>query len=144
MRLFASPEDALRFLSEPEAPPICRTFIIGGSQLYSDLVRGATVDHLLITRILSPHFNCDVYFPEFRTQEQREDDTKTAMSVGSTQPPSIHPDSALPTQEWTRLSLASMKEYLGASYPTLPTRSDTMIFNEDGTHYEYQLWKRTD
>ncbi|KAF8622481.1 hypothetical protein AX15_006997 [Amanita polypyramis BW_CC] len=53
-----------------------RTFIIGGASLYVDtlafsLTSPAFVDRILITRILEPEFECDVFMPDFIKDDQR-------------------------------------------------------------------------
>jgi len=50
---------------------VYRVFIIGGASLYSEALAmtwqtsNAVVDRILLTRILSPKFECDVHMPNF-------------------------------------------------------------------------------
>ncbi|KAH6917405.1 dihydrofolate reductase [Coprinopsis sp. MPI-PUGE-AT-0042] len=63
-----------------EAPDVSssinRVFVIGGATLYHETlalpVSDATpyVDRILITRILEPEFECDVFMPEFNQDEK--------------------------------------------------------------------------
>ena len=64
---------ALAQLEPPDSQlnPIHRVFIIGGASLYSESLAlsepssSAVVDRILLTRILSPDFECDVFMPDF-------------------------------------------------------------------------------
>jgi dihydrofolate reductase len=40
-----------------------RIFIIGGSSLYQESLSYPCIDRVLLTRILSPSYDCDVFFP---------------------------------------------------------------------------------
>lgn len=54
--------------SASSSSPIHRAFIIGGASLYSEALGLSTdvVDHILLTRIVSPDFEqCDVFMPDF-------------------------------------------------------------------------------
>lgn len=54
--------------SASSSSPIRRAFIIGGASLYSEALGLSTdvVDHILLTRIVSPDFEqCDVFMPDF-------------------------------------------------------------------------------
>ncbi|KAJ3499873.1 hypothetical protein NMY22_g19464 [Coprinellus aureogranulatus] len=81
----SSLEDALNRLKSPGLPkPVHRGFIIGGAQLYNETLKlapsspasytsddpgktalEAYVDRILLTRVFSPDFECDVFMPEF-------------------------------------------------------------------------------
>ena len=53
--------------SASSSSPIHKAFIIGGASIYSEAL-GLTevVDHILLTRIISPDFEeCDVFMPDF-------------------------------------------------------------------------------
>lgn len=54
--------------SASSSSPIHKAFIIGGASIYSEALGLSTdvVDHILLTRIISPDFEeCDVFMPDF-------------------------------------------------------------------------------
>ncbi|CAA7265820.1 unnamed protein product [Cyclocybe aegerita] len=58
--------------SDPDATRLHRGFVIGGATLYTESLSrpisstGASVDRILLTRILSPDFSdCDAFMPDF-------------------------------------------------------------------------------
>lgn len=60
--------------SASSSSPIRRAFIIGGASLYSEALGLSTdvVDHILLTRIVSPDFEqCDVFMPDFLSGKGR-------------------------------------------------------------------------
>jgi dihydrofolate reductase len=94
----SSLEDALnRFKSPGLSKPVHRGFVIGGAQLYSETLKlsrtspassssasttplteesetvksglEAHVDRILLTRVFSPTFECDVFMPEFEVED---------------------------------------------------------------------------
>ena len=155
MKLFASLDQALDFISTATTSSelSSRVFVIGGAQLYSDLIYRKEndrfiVDRLLVTRILSPSFDCDAFFPEYRTQLQRDDDQKTAEEIDSqTETVTARNNDTIPLAQtngelWSRANVQDMKQYLGAACPTALTQSDNMIVKEEDAWYEYQLWER--
>lgn len=148
MQLFASLDQALAYLSNSDAY-ISRSFVIGGAQLYSDLIKitpshDCIVDSLLVTRLLAPTFDCDAFFPEFRTKAQIQDDLLTVeqRALPSQDVSSLGKSHALEQQEWTRLPLDQFKHYLGKACPEHLKDSDAMILQEGDTWYEYQMWRR--
>jgi len=56
---------------DSQANSIHRAFVIGGASLYAESLALAgtssiaIVDRILLTRILSPNFDCDVFMPDF-------------------------------------------------------------------------------
>ncbi|KAJ1026030.1 hypothetical protein NDA18_003690 [Ustilago nuda] len=154
VRVFPSVQEALRHLSAPRPEErINRIFVIGGAQLYTDLLNLdsslATVDKLLVTRILAPRYDCDVFFPEFRTEAQYEADAEHAgkmllqSSQTSDQSPSDEPPSKLLSQqEWIQASTDSLREYLGDSFPSALAHCSDTVRSEGETWYEYQLWEK--
>lgn len=152
VKVFASIEQALTHLAAP-APQhdesLGRIFVIGGAQLYTDLLNLdsslATVDKLLITRILAPHYECDAYFPEFRIKQQYTTELEHANKILAEHhatPPQQDPTSLLNQPEWTQASTDSLRQYLGNSCPTALLNSPDMVISEGETWYEYQLWEK--
>jgi dihydrofolate reductase len=99
--------------------PIHRAFIIGGASLYSESLAlsepslSAVVDRILLTRILSPDFPCDVFMPDF-LGEAKEGGGK---------------------QTWHRASHEELEEWLGFGVPQGQQE-------ENGVKYEFQMWLR--
>lgn len=65
---------ALRRLAD-NRNPTHRRFIIGGASLYSETLSLGTsepayVDRILLTRILSPEYECDVIMPDFVAEDK--------------------------------------------------------------------------
>lgn len=153
--MFASVEQALSHLCTPAAgkAAIGRVFVIGGAQLYTDLLNLdsnlATVDKLLVTRILAPQYDCDAFFPEFRTREQYQAELEHARKILAAQSEASHaataqeePSELLKQQEWTQASTDSLRNYLGSACPAALADSPVMVTSEGETWYEYQLWER--
>lgn len=151
--MFPSVEQALSHLATPQAN-VSRVFVIGGAQLYTDLLNldtsVAAVDKLLVTRILAPRYECDAYFPEFRTQEQYLTELDHANKVlagqeksNETATPQEQPSSLLKQRAWTQASAEALRQYLGSACPSALADSSDMLTNEGGTWYEYQLWEKT-
>lgn len=60
--------------SASSSSPINRAFIIGGASIYSEALGLSTdvVDHILLTRIISPDFEeCNVFMPDFLSGKAR-------------------------------------------------------------------------
>ncbi|KAF6767566.1 Dihydrofolate reductase domain protein [Kalmanozyma brasiliensis GHG001] len=153
VKVFSSVEQALSHLATPQANVI-RVFVIGGAQLWTDLLHlessVAVVDKLLVTRILTPRYECDVYFPEFRTQEQYSKELDQANKIlagqeksNETKTPHEGPSSLLKQQAWTQASVEALRQYLGSACPPALAESPDMLTNEGETWYEYQLWEKT-
>lgn len=128
--------------------------MIGGAQLWVDLLNAnsdlAVVDKLLVTRILTPKYDCDVHFPEFRTREQFNTELEHAKKIAASQNVAGVPETTseeqaklLPQQQWTQASVETLREYLGSSCPAALKESADMVTNEGETWYEYQLWEKT-
>lgn len=62
-------ESSLKSALTRITPNLYRNFIIGGASIYRDALalQFPAVDRILLTRILSPEFECDVFFPDFTT-----------------------------------------------------------------------------
>ncbi|SNX85048.1 related to Dihydrofolate reductase [Melanopsichium pennsylvanicum] len=156
VKVFESIEKALAHLASPREgqAKIGRVFVIGGAQIYTDLLRldtsSATVDKLLVTRILAPRYDCDAYFPEFRTVEQYMNEVAHASKIiarqdmmKDTAESQDEPIGLLKEQEWTQASTDSLRQYLGSSCPAALLESPDMVTGEGETCYEYQLWEKT-
>ncbi|KAJ9479671.1 Dihydrofolate reductase [Pseudozyma hubeiensis] len=147
VHLFTSVEQALAHLAAPQAS-IHRVFVIGGAQLYTDLLNldsnVATVDKLLVTRMLAPQYECDAFFPEFRTAQQYKGELDDANAIARNgQVEMEQAQSTLTRQEWTHASADSLREYLGSACPAALADSKDMVTNEGETWYQYQLWEKT-
>lgn len=148
VQVFSSVDQALAHLATPQAK-IGRVFVIGGAQLYTDLLKLdssiATVDKLLVTRILAPRYECDAYFPEFRTQEQYKSEVEYAKRIAAEDKDEAEqlPD-LLKQQEWTKASADSLRRYLGSACSTALSDSQDMVTSEGETWYQCQLWEKTD
>lgn len=122
---------ALSLLSALPSPPIYRTFLIGGAELYSHALTSPLyahptssplrADRILLTRIATP-FECDVRIPEIR-QETVEDKL----------------------EGWTRSSHAELEAWVGFEVPEGEVREKNL--NSPGrteVAYEFQMWVRKD
>ncbi|KAJ1018953.1 hypothetical protein NDA16_004756 [Ustilago loliicola] len=155
VRVFASVEEALTHLATAGAgQSIGRIFVIGGAQLYTDLLNLnaslATVDKLLVTRILAPRYDCDAFFPEFRTEAQYQAEVEHAIRIMSQSNQASGastsedgPANLLKQQEWTKASTDLLRQYLGGSCPSSLADSTDMVTSEGETWYQYQMWERT-
>ncbi|KAI2639555.1 dihydrofolate reductase-like domain-containing protein [Hypomontagnella submonticulosa] len=65
-------EQALAYLQV--ASGVGRTFVIGGAQIYGASLQHREVKRVLLTRVLSPDFECDTFFP-LKLQEGEESET---------------------------------------------------------------------
>ena len=114
--LCTSMKDALALLSSsPYTSTLHRCFVIGGASLYSDALNyslPASADSILLTRVLSPAFECDVFMPEFH--EMR--DLKGRLA-------------------WERATHEELEKWVGFIVPS-------GIQEEKGVQYEFQLWTR--
>lgn len=154
VRVFASVEEALTHLAAPGAgQSIGRIFVIGGAQLYTVLLNLdsglATVDKLLVTRVLAPQYDCDAYFPEFRTEAQYKAEVERASKIiaqpsGSSGASASEerPANLLKQEEWSQASTDSLRQYLGDSCPSALAESSDMVTSEGETWYQYQMWER--
>jgi dihydrofolate reductase len=78
---------------QPATKPIHRGFIIGGASIINDTLNlvsasSSLVDRVLLTRILSPKFECDTFIPDF-----------------------------LASGQWSRSSYADLKSWVGCDVP---------------------------
>jgi len=119
--LHSNLESAMDRISHPERleSNLHRSFIIGGATLYRETLllpptSQASVDRILLTRIISPAFDqCDVRMPDFQVQ---------VPSAGDISP-------------WRRASHEELQEWVGFEL-------DAGIQEENGVKYEFQMWIR--
>lgn len=66
-------QDLTSAFNRAQEDSVHRVFIIGGAKLYTDTIAlpptsPVFVDRVLLTRIIEPDFECDVFMPDFLTQ----------------------------------------------------------------------------
>lgn len=136
----ASLEQAVAHIQTEQRSNISRTFLIGGSQLYSQAMEDMTaqssstaiLDRLLVTRILEPEFDCDVFLPEYRTQQQKQEDE--SLLRGEQQSDACEQKQPKDQQAWTKASSAELAAYLG------PDGVEQGPVKEGDVTYEFQMW----
>lgn len=137
----ASLEQAVAHIQTEQRSNISRTFLIGGSQLYSQAMEDMTpqssstaiLDRLLVTRILEPEFDCDVFLPEYRTQQQKQEDE--SLLRGEQQSDACERKPSKDQQAlWTKASSAELAAYLG------PDGVEQGPVKEGDVTYEFQMW----
>ena len=128
----------------PTDPPIHRRFLIGGTQIYRQVLSqplvqtSYTIDRILMTRIHHPEFpQCDVFMPEFRSPEQMAED---AGRTGHSQSGHGDLDGAIFSNSrsegnWRRCTTAELRVWAGFEIPE-------GIQEENGVSYEFQMWER--
>lgn len=127
-------ESALDVLSSHS---VNRAFLIGGSQLYTQALQANNlVGSLLITRILTPDFDCDVFLPEFRTQKQIDLDNELISKAGGKANPQVTSPESL--QIWTKHSYADLAQLIGGE-----KNVQSGIVSEGDVKYEFQFWTRS-
>ncbi|KAI0076080.1 dihydrofolate reductase [Panus rudis PR-1116 ss-1] len=118
--LRADLSSALSLLRDPNetGKPIHRVFIIGGASLYNETLQlplsaPSFVDRILLTRIYSPTFDCDVFMPDFQKVVAAEESHA----------------------QWRKASHTELKEWVGSDVPEGTEK-------ERGIEYEFQMWVR--
>ncbi|KAI1144495.1 dihydrofolate reductase-like domain-containing protein [Hypoxylon sp. FL0543] len=112
----ASLERALAYLEAAGAAGgVGRAFVIGGAQIYDAALRLREARRVLLTRVLSPDFECDTFFP-LDLQEG-----ESPRSQGG----------------WVRRSKDELDAWAGETVPE-------GVQEENGTRYEFQMWERVD
>lgn len=101
----------------------------------------AVLDQLLITRLLSPDYECDVFLPEYRTESQAQQDLLLSCSAPTldeikTTAQGKKEQQFLSTQEWTLAPHDDLQRWLG------PEEVRAGLVQEGETEYEFQLWTR--
>ena len=100
---------------EGQAPKVGKVFVIGGGQIYGaalDLPKEEVRKRILLTRVLSPDFECDTFFPlELKEGQQGVE------------------------QDWVRTTKKELDEFVGEEVPE-------GVQVENGTEYEFQMWER--
>jgi len=137
--LASSPREGLSALSkldyddeeasstDPETVRLHRTFIIGGAQIYRESLSYPETNRILITRIFEPDFDCDVYFPEFRSGSDRDS--------GDNGPAGPSPEDPGSESGWKRLDHEALVDWVGFDVPR-------GIQEDKGIKYEFQMWVR--
>ncbi|CAO1621250.1 unnamed protein product [Sympodiomycopsis kandeliae] len=124
--LVSSLSSALSLLKETYSDTLNRTFLIGGSQLYTQALESDLISDLLITRILSPDFDCDVFLPEYRTESQIQQDQQEVKG-----------SNPLQQQRWQKTSYDELAGMLGGQ-----ENVQKGVVSEGDVRYEFQLWHR--
>ncbi|KAI1102845.1 dihydrofolate reductase-like domain-containing protein [Jackrogersella minutella] len=117
----SSLEQALAYLksaSADSAPGVGKAFVIGGAQIYGAALGLPEARRVLLTRILSPDFECDTFFP-LELDESHNAENKSG------------------TGSWARKSKEELDAWTGETVPE-------GVQEENGTKYEFQLWERVD
>jgi dihydrofolate reductase len=101
--------------------------MIGGAQLYTETLTlsdpSFNADRILLTRVKDPSFNeCDAFFPEFRSIEDRE--VSSANGEVKSEP-----------GKWIRSSHKALEDFVGFEV----AEGDQI---EKGVTYEFQMWTR--
>jgi dihydrofolate reductase len=134
--LVTSLDSAVELLrSQGAEKRLYRTFLIGGAQLWDEAVQkqqkgsGSSkwiLDTLLITRIHEPAFEeCDVFLPEFRTDEQaRQDNDEPVAGLEETT-----------SKGYIRSSPQDLDDFIGEAV-------EHGVVEEKDTRYSLQMWKK--
>ncbi|PWN29927.1 hypothetical protein BDZ90DRAFT_1057 [Jaminaea rosea] len=125
----ASLQAALEHVQSKDIADAGRVFLIGGAQLYAQAMKElgpssshsssatpAKLDRLLITRLVSPNFDCDVFLPEYRTKQQIQDDASIAGSEAdpaATGGEDKQQQQPLNVAEWEKCGSTELCEWLG-------------------------------
>ncbi|KAL2753593.1 hypothetical protein ACRALDRAFT_2111503 [Sodiomyces alcalophilus JCM 7366] len=54
---------AMAYLASADRQPVGKVFVIGGAQIYGAALATKHARRVLLTRVLEPEFECDVFFP---------------------------------------------------------------------------------
>ena len=102
-------------ISSFDAATTPKAFLIGGAQLYTQGLEPSTplVKRILLTRVLSPPFECDTFLTDFQAQKD-----------GSGQ--SI----------WRQATHQALCEFIGFEV------TDAEV-EEKGVKYRYEMWERS-
>ncbi|KAF3059305.1 Dihydrofolate reductase [Daldinia childiae] len=98
-----------------KAASISRAFVIGGAQIYEAALELKEARRVLLTRVLSPDFECDTFFP-LGLQEDK-------VGQGS--------------NGWVKRSKEELDAWTGETVPEGAQE-------ENGTKYEFEMWERVD
>ncbi|KAI0851757.1 dihydrofolate reductase-like domain-containing protein [Daldinia vernicosa] len=107
-------EQALAHLKA--ASNIGRAFVIGGAQIYGAALGLKEARRVLLTRVLSPDFECDTFFP----LGLQEEDKAGGQWNG-----------------WVKRSKEELDAWTGETVPE-------GVQEENGTRYEFEMWERVD
>ncbi|KAI1476423.1 dihydrofolate reductase-like domain-containing protein [Daldinia eschscholtzii] len=103
-------------LAHVKAARIARAFVIGGAQIYEAALERKEARRVLLTRVLSPDFECDTFFP----LDLQEEGGKVGESNG-----------------WVKRSKEELDAWAGETVPG-------GVQEENGTRYEFEMWERVD
>ncbi|WVW78280.1 hypothetical protein I302_100233 [Kwoniella bestiolae CBS 10118] len=97
--------------SLPTSPSPSRTFLIGGSQLYTTCITSTPpmVDRILLTRILEPAYECDAFLEDFTSHTSQDG-----------------------KEVWKKASHAELEGWLGFKVDEEN--------EEKGTRYRFEMW----
>ncbi|KAI1648447.1 dihydrofolate reductase-like domain-containing protein [Daldinia loculata] len=102
-------------LAHLKAASIGRAFVIGGAQIYGAALGLKETRRVLLTRVLSPDFECDTFFP-LGLREDRVDRGNNG---------------------WVKRSKEELDAWTGETVPEGAQE-------ENGTQYEFEMWERVD
>ncbi|GAA5825518.1 hypothetical protein JCM11251_000269 [Rhodosporidiobolus azoricus] len=114
--------------SSPSAsfPPVNRTFLIGGAQLYNlALTENSSpsspylANRILLTRLLTDYPDCDTFLHDF---------TSDLASEGK--------------KVWRQASLQELRDWAGWEVPEGPQTEKDKVGEMAEVQYEYQMWVR--
>lgn len=115
----SSLEQAIEYLhlcqQQQQQQKVGKVFVIGGGQIYGAALKlpKEVSRRILLTRVLSPEFRCDTFFP-LELKEEGE---------------------ASGSKEWVRKSKEELDQFVGEEVPE-------GLQVESGTEYEFQMWER--
>lgn len=143
-------------------PTLHRTFLIGGAQLYSQLLASTSKDenhhlsHLLLTRIFTPFFeNCDTFIPEFRSKDQIYKELKEVTKVlrerehaSDLEPLILERGLKDGDEKWEKCSEKELKDFIGEELEDgerngihlQKEMNKEKGFENQEVNYEFQMW----
>ncbi|KAI1660361.1 dihydrofolate reductase-like domain-containing protein [Daldinia decipiens] len=101
-------------LAHLKAASVARAFVIGGAQIYGAALELEEARRVLLTRVLSPDFECDTFFP---------------LGLGE--------DAASRDSGWVKRSKEELDAWVGETVAGGAQE-------ESGTRYEFEMWERVD